>query len=321
MRVRAAGPPGRMPRMPEQPHAIRPPRPVSPQSVPLRSASPPSLPPRSLPPRSVLDAFGLRGTPEPLTGGQGRSVRVGGAVLKPAEGTEGESEWAASVFERLPRGAGFRVPRPLRSAGGDCVVDGWTAAAFMAGRPGPRGRWPEVVAVGRALHAALREQPRPGFLDRRTHPWAVADRVAWGEEEADVVAELAEPLSLLLSLRQPVEAAAQIVHGDLAGNVLFAPGQDPVVIDFSPYWRPPLYAEAVVIADGLLWYEPAPSLLTGGGEDPRWRQMLIRALIFRLVALSGLVDPSWRAGEQESTRFLAATEAVRRGPDGGWTRP
>ncbi|WP_430480393.1 aminoglycoside phosphotransferase [Streptomyces sp. P11-1] len=271
-------------------------------------------PPRvSLPPHSVLDAFGLRGVPEPLTGGQGRSVRVGGAVLKPAEGVEGESEWAASVLERLPRGAGFRVPRPLRSADGDAVVDGWTAAEFLDGRTGPQRQWSGVLAAGRALHDALREEPRPEFLDRRTHPWAVADRVAWGEREAGVVAELAEPFALLLSRWRPVEAVAQLVHGDLAGNVLFAPGREPAVIDFTPYWRPPLYAEAVVIVDGLLWYDLPPDLLAVGADDPRWRQMLIRALIFRLVALSGLAGPSWRAGEKEATRFLAVAEAVERG--------
>ncbi|MFJ7192544.1 aminoglycoside phosphotransferase [Streptomyces bacillaris] len=271
-------------------------------------------PPRvSLPPHSVLDAFGLRGVPEPLTGGQGRSVRVGGAVLKPAEGVEGESEWAASVLERLPRGAGFRVPRPLRSADGDAVVDGWTAAEFLDGRTGPQRQWSGVLAAGRALHAALREEPRPEFLDRRTHPWAVADRVAWGEREAGVVEELAEPFALLLSRWRPVEAVAQLVHGDLAGNVLFAPGREPAVIDFTPYWRPPLYAEAVVIVDGLLWYDLPPDLLAVGADDPRWRQMLIRALIFRLVALSGLAGPSWRAGEKEATRFLAVAEVVERG--------
>ncbi|MFE3472434.1 hypothetical protein [Streptomyces sp. B27] len=141
----------------------------------------------------------------------------------------------------------------------------------------------------------------------------MADRVAWGEREADVVAEPAEPFALLLSRRRPVEAVAQLVHGDLAGNVLFAPGREPAVIDFTPCWRPPLYAEAVVIVDGLLWYGLPPDLLAVGADGPRWRQMLIRAVIFRLVALSGLAGPSWRAGEKEATRFLAVAEAVERG--------
>lgn len=49
--------------------------------------------------------------------------------------------------------------------------------------------------------------------------------------------------------------AAQLIHGDLTGNVLFAADEAPAVIDFSPYWRPPVFAEAVVVADGLLWFQ------------------------------------------------------------------
>lgn len=41
--------------------------------------------------------------------------------------------------------------------------------------------------------------------------------------------------------------------------------------------------------------------------------MLIRALIFRLVALSGLAGPSWGAGGKEAARFLAVAEAIERG--------
>ncbi|MEU2822534.1 hypothetical protein ABZ763_09670 [Streptomyces bacillaris] len=69
----------------------------------------------------------------------------------------------------------------------------------------------------------------------------------------------------------------------------------------------------MVIVDGLLWYDLPPDLLAVGADDPRCRQMLIRALTFRLVALGGLAGPSWRAGEKEATRFLAVTEAVERG--------
>ncbi|MEV0847314.1 aminoglycoside phosphotransferase [Streptomyces sp. NPDC049954] len=264
-----------------------------------------------LPPASVLAAFGVRGDPVPLPGGQGRSVRVDGYVFKPAGPDEDESEWAASLLESLSPGEGFRVPPPLRTAQGHSVVDGWTAARFLPGEPGPQGHWAGVLDAGRAFHAALRGAPRPAFLDRRTHPWAVADRVAWGEQDVEVIEELAAPFATLLRLRRPVpQDGAQLVHGDLTGNVLFAPGEPPVVIDFSPYWRPPLFAEAVVVVDGLLWFDPPPGLLTSASGHPHWRQMLIRALIFRLVAYSGIAGPSVKDRARERERYVRATRAV-----------
>lgn len=55
----------------------------------------------------------------------------------------------------------------------------------------------------------------------------------------------------LLAAVRPVRLPSQLVHGDIAGNVLFAAGQSPAVIDFSPYWRPPGYALAVAAVDLL----------------------------------------------------------------------
>ncbi|MCX5397587.1 aminoglycoside phosphotransferase [Streptomyces sp. NBC_00102] len=266
-----------------------------------------------VPPRTVLDAFRVTGTPVRLAGGQGLSVRVGGYVFKPAEGTEAEVSWAASLFETVASGRGFRVPRPLRTADGRCLVDGWTAHEFLAGEPGPRGRWSEVLSAGRAFHAALRDCPRPGFLGSHTHPWAVADRVAWGEQDVEVAAGLAAPFSALLELRRPVrQDTAQLVHGDLTGNVLFAPGRAPVVIDFSPYWRPPLFAEAVVVADGLLWFGLTSGRPPAVSDHRDWQQMLIRALIFRLVAESENAGPDAPARPGEAERYTGAIESVVR---------
>ncbi|MFD1937165.1 TIGR02569 family protein [Nonomuraea mangrovi] len=236
-------------------------------------------------------------------------MRVGDAVLKPVDDRE-EAEWSANVLARLA-GDGFRVPRPLASPSGDHVVDGWSAAEFLCGRAGPIGRWPELLAAGRALHEALRGTPRPAFLDRRSHPWAVADRVAWEEVTVEPLAVLREPLARLAAMRRPVDAPHQIIHGDLAGNVLFADGSDPAVIDFSPYWRPAAYGEAIAVADGLLWWEAGPELigLADGGDD--FRQLLVRALIFRLVALDGLCKESGReVPEREVEGFVSATDRL-----------
>ncbi|MFE0172276.1 aminoglycoside phosphotransferase [Streptomyces sp. NPDC059002] len=268
----------------------------------------------AVPSLAVLDAFGVTGTPVPLVGGQGRSVLVGGFVFKPAEGAaEDEVEWAVSLFENLTLSSGFRVPRPLRATDGRSVVDGWTASAFLTGEPGPQGHWAGVLGAGRAFHAALRQLPRPDFLDRRTHPWAVADRVAWGEQDVEVVDGLAAPFSTLLELRSPVKQdTAQLIHGDLTGNVLFAADQVPAVIDFSPYWRPPVFAEAIVVADGLLWFDLPADLLAVGSDHPDWPQMLVRALIFRLVAHSESSGPRGRAQSGEPERYARAVEVMGR---------
>ncbi|MBY8880152.1 aminoglycoside phosphotransferase [Actinacidiphila acidipaludis] len=267
----------------------------------------------AVPPPAVLDAFGVQGPAVPLAGGQGRSVLVGGFVFKPAEAPDDEVEWSASLFESLAPGSGFRVPLPRRAADGRSVVDGWTASEFLTGEPGPRRHWDGVLGAGRAFHAALRHVPRPGFLDRHTHPWAVGDRVAWGEQDVDVIDDLAAPFAALRELRRPVrQDAAQLVHGDLTGNVLFAEDEVPAVIDFSPYWRPPVFAEAVVVADGLLWFDLPSGLLSGGGDHPDWQQMLIRALIFRLVAQSESAGPAGRARSGEPALFVRAIDAVVR---------
>ena len=38
------------------------------------------------------------------------------------------------------------------------------------------------------------------------------------------------------------------MHGDLTGNVLFAEGLPPAILDLSLYFRPPGFATAVVLA-------------------------------------------------------------------------
>ena len=82
------------------------------------------------------------------------------------------------------------------------------------------------------------------------------------------------------------------MHGDLTGNVLFAPGIPPAVIDFSPYWRPTAFAAAVVVGDALAWEGADESLLGAVAHIAAFPQFLLRALIYRIV-----VDALFRPGE------------------------
>jgi prepilin-type processing-associated H-X9-DG protein len=50
--------------------------------------------------------------------------------------------------------------------------------------------------------------------------------------------KLAGQVRWLLAALRPVDLPDQFIHADLAGNVLFADGVPPAVIDFSPLERP-----------------------------------------------------------------------------------
>jgi uncharacterized protein (TIGR02569 family) len=252
----------------------------------------------SPPPPEVLAAFGVAGSsPVPLSGGMGTSWRAAGLVLKPADADVAELDWQADLYAGLT-GDGFRLARPRRAAGGSVCAHGWSAAEFVPGGHEP-GRWADIIAVGERFHAALRAVPRPGFLAARSTPWAVSDRVAWGEAPLAVIPDQ-RYLAQLAAAARPVTAASQVVHGDLTGNVLFHDRLPPAIIDLAPYWRPPGYASAVVVADALLFEGADESILRAVGHVADFGQYLIRALSFRIAA-DQLVfdgrppDPRWAA--------------------------
>lgn len=259
---------------------------------------------------AVLASFGAGDdtAPVPLPGGQGTAWRAGQMVLKPA-GDPRVARWTAGLYLSLSghRDPGFRVPRPLRclagnGPAGDWVAEDretgmWVAWQWLPGEPadwaGRSPSWPRLIAASRAFHAALAGRPAPPWLGRDGSQWTVGDQVAWGERDpAGVLAAAPAPLGgqlrSLLAARRPVRLPAQLIHGDLGGNVLFADGEPPAVIDFSPYWRPAELALAVAAVDALMWSGADPAILgplagqagTGPGV---FGQLLARALVYRLV--------------------------------------
>lgn len=233
------------------------------------------------PPSSVLAAFTPSGCPEPLAGGENRAWRVGDVVLKPVDVPDAQLEWQASLYDRLQNQDRFRVPGAIRAGDGALVVDGWYATTFLPGRH-VHGRWLDVVQVGEVFHAAIASVRRPAFLDDRTDPWSIGDRVAWGELSVHDVPET-KHLQRLVDHLRPITAPTQVIHGDLTGNVLFDDELPPAVIDLSPYFRPPAFALAGVVADALVWEGADASLLDAMDRDAALPQYLLRALIYRTV--------------------------------------
>ncbi|QWF76985.1 hypothetical protein HUW46_00365 [Amycolatopsis sp. CA-230715] len=233
------------------------------------------------PSNAVIAAFGATGTPVLLAGGKGGTWRVGDLAFKPVEFLP-ETRWRAEVLASLPESVDFRVPKPAKAATGDWAMEGWEASELVAGESDV-DRQDEVLRAGIAFHAAIADLPRPSFLDTRDDPWSYGDRVAWEERAVQASPAAKALLTPLLEVRRPVELPSQVVHGDLPGNVLFADGLPPAVIDWPAYWRPTSWAYAVAVADALCWYGAGPPLVARWARLPEWGQMLVRALIYRIV--------------------------------------
>lgn len=200
--------------------------------------------------------------------------------LRPAT-NPAEASWVAQTLGELDV-AELRIGRPIRSSDGRWVVGGWVAFRFVEGRPEPR--YDEIVAASLRLHKATADLDRPRFLGMRADVFALADRAAWGEEEAPLDVSLGGRLfDLLAELRRPTRLVPQIVHGDLFGNVLFTGDEPPGIVDFTAFHRPPEWAAAVVVVDALAWGGADEGILRRWSHLPEWSQALLHALLFRLA--------------------------------------
>lgn len=254
--------------------------------------------PDSGPPAYVLDLFAVPGPGQPIPGGQGRSVLAGDLVLSPGRDPSVMS-WLSPVLAQLAvtmrerpdhsaRDLRLAIPVPARN--GDWVVDGWSASTFEAGAR-ICDDLDVLVAAGRILHARFASiiTDRPAALGGRRDRWSTAERAAFEESLADnrptpraAVRRLVERLR---TLRDPTIdlGPSQLVHADLAGNLLIDSRGAPLVIDVAPAWRPARWAEAVCILDAVLWAGAPPTAITRW-TGPIERQLMLRAAIFRLLS-------------------------------------
>lgn len=256
----------------------------------------------------MVRAFG--GDPGALThlpGGEGRTWRAGPIALKPG-GEEPYIEWTAGLTAAIAPNPKFRVATPVRASTGTWAVDGWWATTWLDGEH-RSDTWETVMTVSDDFHQAIAEAkvPAPEFLRSGTSPWAVGDRVAWGEEAADPkwpssVHDMLARLAPQLSQSWP-GPSPQPTHIDIGGNVLFADGLPPAVIDLSMYLRPASYAKAVLAADAVAW-SAAPLTLAIGflARQPDGDQLLARATAFR-VATSAV---AWAAFPDRIAAEVAA---------------
>ncbi len=249
------------------------------------------------PSTEVLDLFAVPPAVTLLPGGSGSTYRAGDLALSPGR-DEATQAWLSPVLARLAvrldedpvrRARDLRVAMPVPARDGSWVVDGWAAC-----RHEPDATLCEdldvTLAAGRLLHAELDAvvRTRPAALDERVDRWARAERLAFGAHEAMTAAAAGTPAAesvrrVQAHLSDEPLGVDQLVHADLAGNVLLDRWGAPLIIDVSPSWRPVRWAEAIARVDMITWFGAPPTALAIGASDPDL-QALLRALLFRIFA-------------------------------------
>ncbi|PRY52229.1 uncharacterized protein (TIGR02569 family) [Knoellia remsis] len=244
-----------------------------------------------LPGAEVFDLFAVPARPIPLAGGQGHSVHAGDLVLSPGR-DEATDSWlnpilaplSAQLDHERPRALRLAMPIPTRD--GRWVVDGWGATRFEPDTTECRDL-DTLRATSHLLHARLASAAptEPDGIRHIDNRWARAERIAFGDAAPTGIPAAIQPLvHELLDQHDDTDLGPnQLVHGDLAGNVLLDADGIPFVIDMAPFWRPALWAEATCVLDAVMWLGADPAAMTDWTTGAR-RQAMIRSVIFRLLS-------------------------------------
>lgn len=251
-----------------------------------------------MPAPEILTAFGANDHPERMRGGRGLTWRAGDIVVRRVGDAE-ESTWKSGVLATLEGSDEFTAPRPIPDDRGAWVRDGWEAWEWIPGAA-DESRVDEILHAGAAFHRSIAALPRPAFIARSEDPWSRADRMAWGEDSLPGD----EVLDLLAAAFHPVGSASQVIHGDLLGNVMFAPCRAPALIDWAPYWRPPGAGAAIAVVDAVCWHGHPLDRIGDDHGVSHWGQLLVRALAFRIATLH--LRGVWNQGHVERHRPIAA---------------
>jgi hypothetical protein len=261
------------------------------------------------PPVEVMKAFGAGDEPVRLPGGQGSSWVSGGLVLKP-DTDPAFQQWYGEVLGSI-RQDGFRLAEAVPTPDGDWTRAGWSATVKLDGAEPDyqkSGTWARTIEAGRAFHRATVSLENPMATVKQDNWWSRADEHAWDRQRPPVSPKLESVVSRLSAACTGLETE-QVVHGDLTMNILFKSGEAPAILDVSPYWRAPSYAEGIVLADAVCWHGADASLPDDLGVPIA---AVSRALLFRVLTSQERINDGVGLDffEEEVARYENAVSAL-----------
>ncbi|MEK6857456.1 MAG: hypothetical protein AABX39_02615 [Nanoarchaeota archaeon] len=233
-------------------------------------------------PKKIIEAFGLKGTVRRLKGGRGTTYLVGKTVLKPVD-NKTEAQWVAETFSKIKTNK-IRLPEYIKSKKNKWVENGWIAYKYISGKHYKK-RLNDKIDVCDTFQSVLRRIDCPKFMKTRNDPWSRADRIVWEEESLKCHKKIKPYAIKLMRHFKPISLKKQIIHGDIGGNILFAKGKPPAIIDFSPYYRPTDFALAILVVDALVWGGASAKILNIFKEKKEFDQLLLRAELRRILEI------------------------------------
>lgn len=216
---------------------------------------------------------------ELLRGGRNESLKAGNFVLKPVHESE-KYIWLSECLNQIDF-LDLQVAVPVKSREGNYIENSIGATRYFEATF-LQGKLEKKLEICRRLNDIISKIPKPSGFDSWENPWTKAQSLAWSNFNVSAVKTPAE-INALLNMRTHIEMRRQLVHVDLAGNILFDKNENPVVIDFTPGFYPKEYAEVLLLIDSIAWYDTSIEnlRLLHLTEDLR-KQLILRALIFRL---------------------------------------
>lgn len=275
-----------------------------------------------MPPAHILASFQVPAAhPAQLDEAWSRGWRCDRAVISHAD-EPARAAWIARTMAKM-RPAGVSVSRPILSSDGRFSVSGWRARTFISGHAAPR--FDECIMAALRVGEALRAESKPAFLTvpliggtwSEQELFAAAEAAAFGDDPAvwlaaalpadsvprEDVAQALVKAAQLASLRKDLEEPEQLVHGDVLGCVIFDGAADPILTDVVPVWRQAGWPVALIIVDAMAWGNGADALIDRWSHIPDIEQLLLRAVLYRVILHCLL--PNSRAGAWQGLSRVA----------------
>jgi uncharacterized protein (TIGR02569 family) len=229
--------------------------------------------------RETIEKFTCSTNFEAMTGGQNESVRVGELVLKPVYEPR-KYLWLSECLEQV-KAEDVSIAKPIKSREGNYIENGIGATRYYEAKFF-EDKIDAKLDTCRKLNEITSNISKPDDFDLWESPWTKAQNLAWiipGNFNVKIPGEIQR----LMSLREEIEIPSQLVHVDLAGNILFDAKENAVIIDFTPGFYPKEYAEMLLLIDSIAWYKASiGSLDLLNVQGKIRRQLMLRSLIFRL---------------------------------------